>query len=265
MEAALVASELREKISGGFCEQLTDEMLKALATASIDRKGKKKVASPPSPGPSTTSGNESGDATPLNRRTWILTLKEKRKRSTKKTVGNSPPMMQSAKRTPRATGVKPVRLAAKLQRTTPKTKTNKTPPRFTPRRSTSGTKIAATAGSAGKAQFICENIRALADLGAEDLKEICRKEDVDYEKKTIVAMNIAKKRSMVAYESEEEEVGSSDYETEGIEQGSADEQVKEEPRHEVLMIRIVCGLYAIVRWNIVREGLLIHEWKNFTD
>ncbi|GBG59023.1 hypothetical protein CBR_g24371 [Chara braunii] len=122
-----------------------------------------------------------------------------------------------------------VMVNAKLQRTTPKTKTNKTSPRFTPRMGTPRTKIAATAGTAGRSQFICENMRTLANLGVEDLKKICRKEDVDYEKKTIAAMNIAKKRAMVAYGSEKEEVGSSDNETEGIEQGSADEQVEEEP------------------------------------
>ncbi|GBG75907.1 hypothetical protein CBR_g21149 [Chara braunii] len=223
MEAAFVKSELREQLASGFPEQLTDEMLKALATASIDRKGKKKVASPPSPRPSSTSSDESNNTEPLNRRTRILTTKEKRKRNGEKAVGGNPPMMQPAKRTPRMTGVKPVRLAAKLQCTTTKTKEKKTPPRFTPRRGTPRTKIAALMGAEGRAKFICDNIRALADLGADELKETCRKEDVNYEKNTIAAMNIAKKRAVVAYGSEEDEVCSRANETDVVEQGSVDE------------------------------------------
>ncbi|GBG81211.1 hypothetical protein CBR_g31883 [Chara braunii] len=218
MEAALVASELREQISGGFCEQLTDDMLRALAASAIDRKGKKKAASPPPSNLSSASNSDTSDAEQMNRRTRKLTKTEKRKRSEEKAVGNSPRMAQQAKRTPRTIGVRPVRLAAKLQCTAHKMKEKNTPPHFTPRRGTPRTKIATTMGSAGRAQFICENIRALADLGADELKDICRKEGVEYEKKTIAAMNIAKKRAVVAYGSKEDEIRSSDNENEGIEQ-----------------------------------------------
>ncbi|GBG79020.1 hypothetical protein CBR_g28733 [Chara braunii] len=227
MEATLVASELREQIAGGLRQQLTDEMLKALAASSIDRKGKKKVASPsPSHSTSASSGSTSNEKS-TNRSTGKLTKTEKQKRSAEKAVGGSPPMMLSAERTPRTKGVKPVRLAANLQHTTHKTKGIKTPPRFTPRRGTPRTKIAAATEAARRAQFICDNIRALADLGADELKDICRKEDVEYEKKTIAAMNIAKKQAIVAYGSEEDETRSSDDETEGIEQ-----EVAEEPEDE---------------------------------
>ncbi|GBG91173.1 hypothetical protein CBR_g52055 [Chara braunii] len=204
-------------------EMRMEAALVALAASTIDRKGKKKAASPPPLNSPSASSDDTSDAKPTNRRTRKLTKTKKQKRSEEKAVGSSPPMTQPAKRTPRTTRVRPVRLVAKLRRTTHKTKGTKTPPRFTPRRGTPRMKVAAAMGSAERAQFICENICALADLGADELKDICRKEDVEYEKKTIAAMNIAKKRALVAYGSEEEETRSSDNENEGIEQEDVEE------------------------------------------
>ncbi|GBG76959.1 hypothetical protein CBR_g23289 [Chara braunii] len=227
MEATLVASELHEQILGGFCEQLTDDMIWTLAAATIYRKGKKKTTSPPPSNASSTSSDDTSDMERTYQRTQTLTKTEKRKRSADKAVGNSPSMTQPRKMTPGTTDVQPVRLTTKLQCTTRKTKENKTPPRFTPRWGTPRTKVAATTGSVGRAHFICENICALADLGADELKDICRKKDVEYEKKTIAAMDIAKKQAVVPYESEEDETMGSDNKNEGTKQEGVEESEDE--------------------------------------
>ncbi|GBG80947.1 hypothetical protein CBR_g31504 [Chara braunii] len=97
------------------------------------------------------------------------------------------------------------------------------PPRYTPRRGTPRTKIAATLGTVGKAKFICENIRVLAEFGADELKEICRKEDVEYGNKTVAATNIAEKRAAEAYDTSNQEIAEREREAEGIDQEDIDE------------------------------------------
>ncbi|GBG86310.1 hypothetical protein CBR_g41304 [Chara braunii] len=103
--------------------------------------------------------------------------------------------------------MQPVRLAGKLQKSAKKKSTKKkTPKRYTPRRGTPKTKIATKIGTAGRAKYICENIRALSEFSANELKDICRKEDVEYENKVLATINIAEKCAIEAYGKDEEDV-----------------------------------------------------------
>ncbi|GBG85622.1 hypothetical protein CBR_g40350 [Chara braunii] len=219
MEAARVAGELRDVVSEDWRDQIKEE-LRRIVTAilpSEKEKGKAKQQSPPSTGKSGSgSSSSASDVESLRRRTRRLAITEKRKRSMEKTLGSSSPVMQPAKRTPRTAQVKPVKLAAKLQTAKKADKMKTPPPRCTPRRRTPRTKIAATLGTPGKENFICENIRVLAEYGADELKDICRKEEVEYGNKTVAAMNIAEKRAAEAYDNPNQGVVEGDAEVEEI-------------------------------------------------
>ncbi|GBG71668.1 hypothetical protein CBR_g9083 [Chara braunii] len=191
-----------------------------------DCKGKKKMNSPSASSESEPGTKEEGDNNiALIRRTRRTVANEKRKRSAEETVGSSPPVMQPAK-TPRATNVRPVRLATKLQTTTKKTMKKKTPTRFTPRRGTPRTKIAAQCGPVGRAKYVVENMRVLSECGADELKEICKKEEVEYGNKTIAAMNIDQKRAEEAYGSYEEGEANTDNDDEEVVQNNTEMRIE---------------------------------------
>ncbi|GBG80693.1 hypothetical protein CBR_g31152 [Chara braunii] len=206
MEVAMAVGGLSEHIVG-----LTEEIQHVRRISTRKVRGKQRALSPTSLNASASSEGEASDVDEISARTGKLQISKKRKRSSEKPVGNNPPVMQQAKRTPRAAHVKPVRLAGKLQRSVKKSGKKKsgkkkTPARYTPRRGTPKTKIAVKIGTVGRAQYICENIWALSEFGADELKDICRKEDVEYENKVLATINIVEKRAIEAYGKDEEDV-----------------------------------------------------------
>ncbi|GBG86226.1 hypothetical protein CBR_g41131 [Chara braunii] len=152
-------------------------------------KGKAKMATSDY---TSTSDDESGacggwgdnDIEEISSRTGALKIterQEKRKRSAEKTVGDSPPMITSAKRTPRRAG-KPVKLAEQLRhsggKTTPKMTAKKTSGRTTPRTGSQRKKVPAKIGSEGKVKYIRENMLLLADMTVDELKQIFLDKDI---------------------------------------------------------------------------------------
>ncbi|GBG88904.1 hypothetical protein CBR_g48516 [Chara braunii] len=148
-------------------------------------KGKQRATSPTQSSSgsqgSYTSGRTASEIEEISHKAKDLTINEKRKRSPDRLIGNSPPMEQPPKWTPRKTTVKPVKLANRLQAATAKRTTkikkqggegNTSPIRYTPRRGTPKTWISAKTGSAGKAKFVVENLRQLADFHTDDLKRL---------------------------------------------------------------------------------------------
>ncbi|GBG66467.1 hypothetical protein CBR_g61510 [Chara braunii] len=188
MEVSMAVGRLEGQVCG--------KILQAIGTTAVRGKGKQQMASPS--GSHSGSESEGSEVEEISKLTRKMAITEKRKRSAEKAIGNNPPMEQAAKQIPRTPGVRPVRLAVKLQTSNKKTK--KTPNKYTPRRGAPKTKIAAMMGAARRAKFVRENVCQLAELPTDDLKEICRKEGVDYGNKTIATINIAEKRGKDAYD-----------------------------------------------------------------
>ncbi|GBG84096.1 hypothetical protein CBR_g37971 [Chara braunii] len=225
---------------GGLREQMQEEMRRNMEAFNAIIKGKQAAASPTSTPPgspvSYTSKLEASEVEEISQKAKDLTIGDKRKRSPDATIGNSPPMEVPPKRTPRNTKVKPRKLAAKLLTTASKKTTkkgkpeeggSKTPKRYTPKRGTPKTNIAAKIGSAGKTKFVVDNMRQLAEYQADDLKLLCRREDLVYGNKVLAVINVAEKLAEEAYGEEgtsadaEAEVGiqeASDSTTEGEEE-----------------------------------------------
>ncbi|GBG62337.1 hypothetical protein CBR_g30291 [Chara braunii] len=172
-------------------------------------KGKQPVASPMGSNASYSSGWGGSEIEEIRAKTERLKLSEKRKRSPDRRIDNSPSMTTPAKRTPRKTAVKPVKLAAKLQVTTTKGakghgkqddgRKQTTPIKYTPKRGTPKVKIPTKIGTAGRTKYVADNVRELAECNADDLKRLCKQEEVEYGNKVIAAINIAEKRAVDAY------------------------------------------------------------------
>ncbi|GBG86655.1 hypothetical protein CBR_g41717 [Chara braunii] len=178
---------------GGLREEIKEEMRRNMEMFQTIVKGKQRAASPTqSPSGSQgshTSGCAAGGIEEISQRAKNLSINEKRKRSPDRPIANSPPMEQPPKRTPRKSTTKPVKLASKLQATTAKITTRKK-------------KQGAKTGSAGKAKFMVENMRQLADFHADDLKRLCRREELEYGNKMQAVINVAEKRAEEAYDEE---------------------------------------------------------------
>ncbi|GBG79839.1 hypothetical protein CBR_g30104 [Chara braunii] len=149
-----------------------------------------------------TSDDESDDSNEseveaLSAQADRLVISEKRKRSGEKPVGDSPPMETPAKRTAKQCVQLGVRHSLK----------KRSPQRKTPLARTTRRKIPAAPGSCGKLRYITDNIRTLGELTLEELRRICRDEDVQCEgmKKMPTILAIADKHTKTAYGSEEEE------------------------------------------------------------
>ncbi|GBG71898.1 hypothetical protein CBR_g10834 [Chara braunii] len=192
---------------GGFQEKMQDQMRRNMKDFQSILKGKQRAASPSGSTGSYTSDRGVSEVEELSNKAERLVISEKRKRSPDGPVGDSPPVTLSPKRTPRKTGVKPVKLATKLQAATGTTtkkftahgETTRTPTRYTQRKGTPTTKIAAKIRSATRAKFIGDNMRVLAEYQAEDLKRMCKRDEVEYGNKVITVINIAEKRVEEAY------------------------------------------------------------------
>ncbi|GBG91139.1 hypothetical protein CBR_g52020 [Chara braunii] len=220
---ALIRKDMAMELSirmGGIENRIdrVDRKVKRVVKETVRKgKGKAKMATPDHTIGSeeeseALGGSGDSDVDEISQKTGELTItgkQEKRKRSAEKNVGNSPPMMTPAKRTPRRT-IKPVKLAERLrqggERTSPGQSARKTPKRATPRSGNQRKKISAKIGSVGKVKYMRENMLLLADLTVDELKQISVDEGVQFGGKkvpTIVA--ITEKRPEKAYGSQEDE------------------------------------------------------------
>ncbi|GBG91579.1 hypothetical protein CBR_g52614 [Chara braunii] len=183
---------------GGMCEELQHRLLGQVQRGS---KGKDKLPSYTSDVESYESGNS--DVETLSEQTGRLNIAEKRKRSAEKVVGDSPPMETSTKRTAKRGLLNPKRLQLSCRRQAMKKTPKKSPiPSILKKKK----KIPAESGSIGKLRYVTDNLRELGYLNVDELKQVCRAEDVPYEgKKMETILAIAERRTQVAYGPDKEE------------------------------------------------------------
>ncbi|GBG66448.1 hypothetical protein CBR_g61491 [Chara braunii] len=196
--------EMRMQISmdvGGLGEHLQRTIDRAITHA----KGKGKAAKTHSDAESYES--ESSDVEALSNQAERLVISEKRKRDPEKAVGDSPPMETPAKQSAKQGALNPVRLTKHLQLSCRRPPMKRaTPPRKTPQRGVWRNKIPASVGPMGKLRFVTENLKALGNMTMDQLKEVCRLEDVQFEtRKMETILAIAEKRTLTAYGSEHDE------------------------------------------------------------
>ncbi|GBG76749.1 hypothetical protein CBR_g22965 [Chara braunii] len=125
-------------------------------------------------------------------------IKEKRKRSAEKQVGDSPPMVTPANRTTKLGTLNPKRLQLSCGCQAMK----KTPKKKSPMQSSlkKKKKIPAGTGEMGKLRYVTDTLRELGSLNVDELKLVCRAEDVPYEgKKMETILAITEKRTQTAY------------------------------------------------------------------
>ncbi|GBG86722.1 hypothetical protein CBR_g41786 [Chara braunii] len=193
--------EVRRHV-GGVCEELHHRLLNILPTSKTS-KGKKKVLVYHSTSDEERNSDNS-DVEALSEQAEGLAISEKRKRSAELVIGNSPPMETSAKRRTKRGKLDPKRLVLSCRHPSMK----KPPIKKTPVGShMKKRKIPATVGDPGKLRFVIDNLRKLGGMNVDELKQMCREEDVQFEGKkqmdTILA--IIEKRTQVAYATNEEE------------------------------------------------------------
>ncbi|GBG87281.1 hypothetical protein CBR_g45340 [Chara braunii] len=187
----------------GLEERLQHRLANVLKNAK--KKGKAKVQESEDSNDSCASyDSDESEVEALSNKTEELTINEKRKRSEEKQIGDSPPMETPKKRHAKQ---EPARMSERLQLSCRHPPMKISPKRKTPRRGTrAGRKIPTTIGSIEKLKYVTENVRDLADLTVDELKQICKTEDVQWEgKKMQSILAIADKRTQVAYGSHDEE------------------------------------------------------------
>ncbi|GBG71534.1 hypothetical protein CBR_g8952 [Chara braunii] len=208
MERERFRKELRMQISkdvGGLGEHLERRINRVIALA----KGKGKAEEVPSEAESYES--ESSDVETLSDLAEKLTINKKRKRAPEEVEGDSPPMETPVKRSAKRGELDPLRLTKRLQLSCRRPPLKKTPtwktPRKTPRRIVWKNKIPAAGGPMGKLRFVTENLKTLDNMTMDQLKEICRLQDVQYEsKKMETILAIADKRTHIASGSDHDAV-----------------------------------------------------------
>ncbi|GBG84090.1 hypothetical protein CBR_g37965 [Chara braunii] len=189
--------------------------------------------------------SEGNDVKVLRGKTQKLTNNDKRKRSTEKAVSDSPPMETPTKKINKHVGMEPRRLTKRLQLTCRHPPMKRSPKQKTPRSATlKKKKIPASMGALGKLKYVTDNLRDLADLNVDDLKKICKEEDVQYGgKKMQTILAITEKRTNEAYESDEIEEPENDEE----DRGARDEKnIGEEVVEGDVFLRSLGGMRQMV-------------------
>ncbi|GBG73119.1 hypothetical protein CBR_g12836 [Chara braunii] len=160
------------------------------------RKGKAPVYSS---GSDDDKNPSNSDVEALSEQAEGLVISEKRKCSAERVVGDSPPMVTPAKHPTKRGQLDPKRLVLSCRHPALKRSptTRKTPVRSLMKKK----KILATVGQMGKLRYVTDNLRELGDLNVDELKQICREEDVQFEekKKMDTIFVIMEKRTHVAY------------------------------------------------------------------
>ncbi|GBG71517.1 hypothetical protein CBR_g8934 [Chara braunii] len=186
---------------GGLREHLQRKIDRVIALA----KGKGKAEATHSDADSYESG--SSDVEALSNQAERLVMSEKRKRGQETVVGDSPPMKTPTKRSAKQGTPDPLRRTKRLQLSCRRPPMKKTPSKMTPQRSVGMNKIPASVGPMGKLKFVTENLKVLGNMTMDQLKEVCRLEDVQFEtKKMETILAIADKRAQIAYGSDQEDV-----------------------------------------------------------
>ncbi|GBG70098.1 hypothetical protein CBR_g5729 [Chara braunii] len=184
-------------MSEGVHDQLLQTML------SEEAKGKAKV--PDYESDDSAGGSDDSEIETLSEQEERLIIHEKHKRGADETVGGSPPVTTPAKRSAKRGGMDPKKLMpicrhqslkkSSLRKRTPASAT------LTRRR-----KIPASPSVMGKLKYVQENLRELGALNMEELKTMCRGEDVTVEgKKMDIILAITEKRAHTAYGTDEDE------------------------------------------------------------
>ncbi|GBG91491.1 hypothetical protein CBR_g52446 [Chara braunii] len=192
------------------CEELHQQLVTTQTTKS---KGKGKVPVNAS-SEDESCDSESSEIEALSEQAERLIISEKRKRSAERTTGDSPPMETPAKRTATRSVLDPKRLMLSVKRQPMKLSPAKKTPRSL-RGVQKAKKVPASPDTMGRLLFVTDNIRDLGDRNIEELKQICRVENVPFEglKKMDMILAITEKRSKVAYDTEAgaDEVGRVDF------------------------------------------------------
>ncbi|GBG69764.1 hypothetical protein CBR_g4595 [Chara braunii] len=134
-----------------------------------------------------------------------LIIHEKHKRGADKTVGDSRPVTTPAKRSVKRGGMDPKKLMLRCRHPSLK---KPSPRKRTPASATltRRRKIPASPGVMEKLKYVQENLQELGALNMEELKTICRGEDVTVEgKKMDIIFAITEKRAHTAYGTDEDE------------------------------------------------------------
>ncbi|GBG68639.1 hypothetical protein CBR_g3180 [Chara braunii] len=184
---------IREEIKTEVRKALTSTMLKSQVTTTVNTKDKGKavwVEEPP------YASGTSSEVEAITEGTGKLSIREKRKRGEDTPVGDSPPVVTPTKRTSKRTGVRPLRLSERLQRTRTK---------IAVRRSTRGTATKTltamkppTRDMMIERMFFLDNARKeLSTLDYDTLRRICREEGVSYSTKVQAIFDVADRRAQV--------------------------------------------------------------------
>ncbi|GBG93014.1 hypothetical protein CBR_g58152 [Chara braunii] len=184
---------------GGVAEVVHDRLLHAMK-ADLKGKAKLEVLSPE------VSAEESvdSDVEALSELTGNLSIHDKRKQSAEKEIADSPPMVTPAKRQAKQGNLNPKRLVLSCRHPSMK----RSPKRTTPVQGTQRRKkIPATTGALSKLKYVTDKLRELGGRTVDELKQICRDEDVPFlgGKKMDAIMAIAEKRTKIAYGTDNDE------------------------------------------------------------
>ncbi|GBG78962.1 hypothetical protein CBR_g28676 [Chara braunii] len=174
---------------GNVCEELHQRLASAIPTKKKD-KGKLPVHVSSE---EKSDEPEGSDVEAVCEQTEELAVKEKRKRSVERPVGDSPPIKTHAKRASARDVLDPKRLLLSCRRQLLKRSPRKQTPKSL-RSARKGKKVPASPGTMGRLMFVTDNLRELGDRNIEDLKQICRSEDVPYEGKPVCRRSKMKSR-----------------------------------------------------------------------
>ncbi|GBG69986.1 hypothetical protein CBR_g4814 [Chara braunii] len=184
---------------GAMCEGVHDRLLHTMR--SEDTKGKAKLSEYAS---EDSNYSDDSEIEALSEHTTRLNINDKRKREPDLGVGDSPLVVTPVKRTAKRGVLDPKKLLLSCRH----------PPlkKPSPKRKTPGTgsatrrrKIPASPGVLGKLRYVQENLRQLGGLNMEELRAICRSEEVAFERKKMdILLAITEKRAYVAYGTNEE-------------------------------------------------------------
>ncbi|GBG59287.1 hypothetical protein CBR_g32300 [Chara braunii] len=182
--------DIREEIKTEVRKALTSTLVNSQVKTAVNTKGKEKVVAIEEL-PSTSGTSSEVEA--ITEGAGKLSIQEKQKRGE-----DSPPVTTPAKRSSKRTGIRPVRLSERLQRTRTK---------IAVRRSARGTATKALTAMKPPARdtmmerllFLDNTRRELSTLDYDMLRMICREEGVNYSMKVQAIFDVADRRAHVRF------------------------------------------------------------------
>ncbi|GBG87461.1 hypothetical protein CBR_g45519 [Chara braunii] len=225
--------EMKQQM-GAMCEGVHDRLLHTMRYE--DTKGKAKLSEYAS---EDSYYSDDSEIEALSEHTTRLNINDKRKREPDLGVGDSPPVVTPVKRTTKRGVLDPKKLLLNyrhppLKKPSPKKKTLGTGS------ATRRRKIPASPGVLGKLRYVQENLRQLGGLNMEELRAICRSEEVAFEgKKMDILLAITEKRAYVAYDTDEE-TGVRNATEEVVEETQLDDASEGDKESEFLFRPVSC-------------------------